>query len=104
MRHTFFRSVVLAAMLSGPLAAGAVLVQWTSLKTGMLFTELSPALWSARTYLRCFDLLTLIGVVPCVVWMSRFRRSRAGAADGRQAGLTQANIDKAICLRGEVSD
>ena len=31
MRRTFFRSILLAAMISGPLAVAGVFVQWASL-------------------------------------------------------------------------
>ena len=72
MRQIFFSSILLAAVCSGPLAAAAVLLHWTSAGPGTLLSDgLSPALWSARKFLAYFDLSMLVTFVPCAAWISR---------------------------------
>ena len=72
MRRIFFRSILLAAMISGPLAVAGVFVQWASLDPRDFLRDVSPAMWSARAFLAYFDLSMMVSVVPCVVWTMRF--------------------------------
>jgi len=35
--------------------------------------SVSPAMWSARSFLMYFDLLVPVVLIPCAAWMSRLR-------------------------------
>ena len=70
VHRTFFYSAGLAIVLSGPLAAVLVLWRWTAMDHP-LTPSLSPAMWSARAFLRDFDALVLLTWVPCAVLTSR---------------------------------
>lgn len=71
-RRTFFQSILLAAMISGPLAVAGVFAQWASLDARDFLREVSPAMWSARAFLAYFDLSMMVSVVPCWMWAMRF--------------------------------
>ena len=74
MRKLLFVSVLVAAVLSAPLAAAAVVFQAAQLDSGAWSSPVSPAMWSARSFLMYFDLFVPIALVPCAVWMSRLRK------------------------------
>jgi hypothetical protein len=80
VRKLFFISVLLAAILSGPFAAAAVVYEATHLDRVTLSDPISPAMWSARSFLRYFDLFVALGFVPCALWVSSLR---APGANGR---------------------
>ena len=71
MRKLLFVSVLLAALLSAPLAAAAVVFQAAQLDPEVWSSPVSPAMWSARSFLMYFDLLVPVALVPCAMWMSR---------------------------------
>jgi hypothetical protein len=72
-RKLFFVSLMIAAILSAPVAAAAVVFQASRLDPVTWSDSLSPAMWSARSFLMYFDLLVPVALVPCAVWMSRLR-------------------------------
>ena len=72
MRRTFFRSILLAAIISGPLAVAGVFMQWASFDPRDFLRDVSPAMWSARAFIAYFDLSMMLSVVPCVLWTMRF--------------------------------
>ena len=73
LRKLFFVSLMIAAILSAPVAAAAVVFQASRLDPVAWSDSLSPAMWSARSFLMYFDLLVPVALVPCAVWMSRLR-------------------------------
>jgi len=75
IRKLFFVSLLLAAMLSAPFAAAAVLFEATRLDRIPLSDPMSPAMCSARSFLMYFDLLVPVVLVPCAILMSRLRPS-----------------------------
>jgi hypothetical protein len=76
MRKLLFVSVLLAAVLSAPLAAAAVVFQAAQLNAEAWSSPVGPAMWSARSFLMYFDLFVPIALVPCAVWMSRLRAQK----------------------------
>jgi hypothetical protein len=82
--QTFFFSILLAAIISTPLAAGVVAFRWVGIDHARLLAEAgNPALWSARTFLAYFDLFALAAWVPCACCIS-FVNARLRAAYGIQ--------------------
>lgn len=77
LRKLFFVSLLIAAILSAPVAAAAVVFQAARLDPVSWPNSVSPAMWSARSFLMYFDLLVPIALVPCVAWMSRLRATGA---------------------------
>ena len=69
----FFVSLMIAAILSAPAAAAAVAFQAARLDPTAWSEPVSPAMWSARSFLMYFDLFVPIALVPCAVWMWRLR-------------------------------
>ena len=74
MRKLLFVSVLVAAILSAPLAAAAVVFQAAQFNPEAWSSPVSPAMWSARSFLMYFDLFVSIALIPCAVWMSRLRK------------------------------
>ena len=76
MRKVLFVSVLVAAVLSAPLAAAAVVFQAAQLDSQAWSSPVGPAMWSARSFLMYFDLFVPIALVPCAVWVSRLRAQK----------------------------
>jgi hypothetical protein len=92
VRHTFFFSILLAAIVSTPLAAGVVALSWAGVDHARLLAESgSPALWSARTFLAYFDLFALAAWVPCAFCISLVT-SRLKAAYVASATRSQDHV------------
>jgi hypothetical protein len=66
-KFAVYLAIVLASLLAAPVAGIAVFVRWTQLGDGHLFRDLSPALWSARTFLGYFDTYAIASFIPCLI-------------------------------------
>jgi hypothetical protein len=84
MRRTVFASILLAGVVSMPLALAVVAVQWNGADPRMMSAYRgTAALWSARAYIAAFDVCVLTTWLPCALILLRLNmriaaRARAG--------------------------
>lgn len=81
-RQAFFFSLLLAVIVSAPLAVVAVAAAWVVEPDPVrLASATSPAVWSARTFIASFDVLVVLTWLPCVIGVKRLAAGRGD--DGR---------------------
>jgi uncharacterized membrane protein YhaH (DUF805 family) len=74
LRSTFFVAVLIAAVASTPLAAGAVIAHWTGVGASLLpWGKPEAAGDLVLTFVNSFTVLVLTGWMPCAIVLSRLR-------------------------------
>jgi len=75
MRRAITIPTTLAALVAAPLAAIAVFVRWSMIASKWHADDMTPAMWSARTFLAYFDIGIVLLFIPslavCVVVRKR---------------------------------
>lgn len=72
-RRTFRLSILMAILVSAPLAAGVVAVRWAAAEPrALLDAAFTPATWSARAYMAAFDILLLVTWPAAAVRISKY--------------------------------
>lgn len=60
-------AIILAAVMSAPLAAGAVFIEWAHLSGRLVSSDASVATWAARSFMAYFDLGVLCLFIPSLL-------------------------------------
>lgn len=71
-------AITLAALLSAPLAAAAVFIEWAQLPR-VAAADASLATWAARSFMAYFDLGVVCLLIPSLLLCARMRSGESGA-------------------------
>lgn len=75
-------AIMLATVVAAPVAAMGVLVEWVRL--GPYVDTVSPAMWSARTFMPYFDASASLLFLPSVRFLAWVQAKAAGASSRRE--------------------
>jgi hypothetical protein len=81
MRSAITIPTMLAALVAAPLATIAVFVRWSMIASQWHTEDMTPAMWSARTFLAYFDIGIVLLFIPslavCVLVRKRLEATIA---------------------------
>ena len=85
MRSTITIPTLLAALVAAPLAAIAVFIRWSAIADHWPADGITPAMWSARTFLAYFDIGVAVLFLPSLAVCLRIRKRLEAALSNRRA-------------------
>jgi len=86
MRRAITIPTTLAALVAAPLAAIAVFVRWSMIASQWHADDMTPAMWSARTFLAYFDIGIVLLFIPSLAVCAVVRKRLEAAIRRRPLG------------------
>jgi hypothetical protein len=101
MRRAITIPTMLAALVAAPLAVIAVLVRWAMIANQWHADDMTPAMWSARTFLAYFDVGIVLLFIPSLAVCVLVRKRLETAIRDRQAFVPMpTGTAEALAQRG----